>query len=264
VNIFFRELRSNFKSLLIWAGIVILFNLVGFSKFSAYYGNPEMLVILDSMPPALLSALSVTAFNLTTVTGFFGIMYTYFALILSISAVMWGSDIISKEERGKTVEFSLTLPVTRGKLVTAKAAAVVVNSFVLLLVTRGITLVSAQNYHPDSEFYDFVSITMLAFFIIQMIFLTIGILLGCAMKKHKRAGSVAISILLGTYFASILAGMSKDLEFLRYISPFKYFDPALMLRESRLEVTFVLLSVAIIAICLVGAYASYAKRDLYI
>jgi hypothetical protein len=37
-----------------------------------------------------------------------------------------------------------------------------------------------------------------------------------------------------------------------------------MLRESRLEVTFVLLSVAIIAICLVGAYASYAKRDLYI
>jgi ABC-2 type transport system permease protein len=264
VNIFFRELRSNFKSLLIWAGIVILFNLVGFSKFSAYYGNPEMLVILDSMPPALLSALSVTAFNLTTVTGFFGIMYTYFALILSISAVMWGSDIISKEERGKTVEFSLTLPVTRGKLVTAKAAAVVVNSFVLLLVTWGITLVSAQNYHPDSEFYDFVSITMLAFFIIQMIFLTIGILLGCAMKKHKRAGSVAISILLGTYFASILAGMSKDLEFLRYISPFKYFDPALMLRESRLEVTFVLLSVAIIAICLVGAYASYAKRDLYI
>lgn len=264
MNIFFRELRSNFKSLLIWAGIAILFNLVGFSKFSAYYENPEMLVILDSMPPALLSALSVTAFNLTTVTGFFGIMYTYFALILSISAVMWGSDIISKEERGKTVEFSLTLPVTRGKLVTAKAAAVVVNSIVLLLVTWGITLVSAQNYHPDSEFYDFVSITMLAFFIIQMIFLSIGILLGCAMKKHKRAGSMAISILLGTYFASILAGMSKDLEFLRYFSPFKYFDPALMLRESRLEVTFVLLSVAIIAICLVGAYASYAKRDLYI
>jgi hypothetical protein len=37
-----------------------------------------------------------------------------------------------------------------------------------------------------------------------------------------------------------------------------------MLSESRLEATFVLLSVAIIAVLLAGAYASYAKRDLYI
>jgi len=264
MNIFFRELKSNFKSLLIWTGIVILFNLAGFTKFSAFYKNPELLAVLDGMPPALLSAMNMNAFNLTTVTGFFGIMITYFGLILSISAAMWGSDIISKEERDKTVEFSLTLPVTRGKLVTAKAAAVLVNSIVLLLVTWGITLVSAQKYQPDSAFYSFVSITMLAFLFMQMIFMTIGIFLGCAMKQHKRAGSVAVSLILGSYFVSILSGLSKDLEFLKYISPFKYFDPALMLRESKLEITFVVLSVIIVAISLIGAYISYSKRDLYI
>jgi hypothetical protein len=102
VNIFFRELRANIKSLLIWAGIVILFNLVGVMKFSAYYNNPELLAIVDSFPPAMVSALSLNAFNLTTVTGFYGIMIVYFALILTIAAVMWGSDIIAKEERGKT------------------------------------------------------------------------------------------------------------------------------------------------------------------
>ncbi len=47
MNIFFRELRANLKSLLIWSGIVILFNIVGFSKFSAFYNNPELLSILD-------------------------------------------------------------------------------------------------------------------------------------------------------------------------------------------------------------------------
>jgi ABC-2 type transport system permease protein len=103
---------------------VILFNVVGFSKFSAYYGNPEMLAILDSMPPALLDAMTMRAFNLTTVTGFFGVMFVYFALMLSIAAAMWGSDVISKEERDKTVEFALTLPVTRGRVVLAKTAAV--------------------------------------------------------------------------------------------------------------------------------------------
>ena len=222
------------------------------------------MVVMDSVPPAMLAALNMNAFNLTTVTGFYGVMFTYFALILSISAAMWGSDIISKEERDKTVEFSLTLPVTRGKLVTAKAAAVMVNCIVLLLITWGITLVNAGKYQPDSAFYDFVSITMLAFLFMQMIFLAIGIFLGCAMKQHKRAGSVAVSLLLGSYFVSIISGLSKNLEFLKYISPFRYFDPALMLRESKLEITFVLLSGAIVVVSLAGAYLSYSKRDLYI
>lgn len=264
MNIFLRELRANFKSLLIWSGIVIVFNLVGFTKFSAYYGNPDMLAILDSMPPAMLAAFSVSSFNLTTVTGFYGIMITYFGLILGIAAAMWGSDIISKEEREKTVEFSLTLPVTRARLITAKTAAVLFNCIVLLLITWGITLVSAQQYQPDSEFYNYVSISIPAYFLMQLIFLALGIFLGCVMKQHKRAGSLAVWTLLATYFFSVLAGMSKDLEFLKYFSPFKYFDPVLMLSESRLEVTFVLLSVVIFTTLLVGAYVSYAKRDLYI
>jgi ABC-2 type transport system permease protein len=264
VNIFFRELRSNLKSLLIWSGIAILFNVIGFSKFSAFYNNPELLVILDSMPPAMISALSMNAFNLTTVTGFFGIMVIYFSLILSISAAMWGSDIISKEERDRTVEFSLTLPIKRSRLITAKLAAAVVISVALLLVTWGTTLASAQNYQPDSGFYKFVSISMLAFLIMQMVFLALGIFLGCAMKQHKRAGSVAVSVLLVSYFASILTGLNDKLAFLKYFTPFKYFDPGLILRESRLDPTFVLLSLAIIAVLLIGAYATYSKRDLYI
>lgn len=264
MNIFFREYRANLKSLLIWSGIVILFNLVGFAKFTAYYGNPAMLAVLDSFPPQLMAALSMNAFNLTTVSGFYGIMITYFGLILSIAAVMWGNDIISKEERNKTVEFSLTLPVTRGKVVTAKTAVVVLNSIVLLLVTWGVTIVGAQKYQPDSEFYQFVAISMLAYLLMQLIFLAMGILIGCAMKRHKRSGSLAVSILLGTYFASILAGLSKDLEFLKYFSPFKYFDGGLMLRESRLEPNFILLSLGIIIVCMIGAFYSYTRRDLYI
>ncbi len=264
MNIFFRELKANFKSLLIWGGVVILFVFMAFSKFSAYYGNSEMLAIFDSMPPAVLAAFNVTAFNLTTLTGFFGVMVTYFALILAIAAAMWGSDIISKEERDKTVEFSLTLPVTRGKLITAKIAAVVVKCIVLLLITWGILLVSAQKYNPDSKFYSFVSLSMFALFITQMIFMTVGVLLGCAMKQHKLAGSVAVSIILGAYFFSIISGLSKNLEFLKYFTPFLYFNPATMLHESRIELIFIWLSAGIVAVALIGAYYSYSKRDLYI
>ncbi len=264
MNIFIRELRANSRSLIIWAVIVGLFMSIGFSKYSAYEGNPEIIEVLNGMPPAVLAAFNMNAFNLTTLTGFYGVMFTYFALLLSIAAVMWGSDIITKEERDKTVEFSLTLPIPRSRLVTAKTLAALVNCLALLAITYVATLLSARSYQPDKQFYDLVNLSVPALIVIQLIFLAVGIFLGCAMKQHKRASSAAVSLLLGTFILSVFSGLHKDLEFLKYFTPFKYFDPAMMLRESRIDIAFVWLSLAIVAICLTGAYVTYSKRDLYI
>ena len=264
MNIFRRELKANLKSLIIWGVIVVLFVIVGMSKFSAYYNNPDMLTILNSLPKAMLDAFNFRAFNLTTVSGFFGIMFTYFALLLCIAAAMWGSDIIAKEERDKTVEFSLTLPVTRSRLVTAKTLAALVNCIGLLLITWDASLVGAAGYQPDSGFYKFLALCMLALFIMQLIFLSIGIFLGCAMKRYKLASSAAVSLLLGTYFLSIVSALNKNLDFLKYFSPFKYFDAASLLRESKFDIAFVGLSLAIILASMAGAYLTYARRDLYI
>jgi ABC-2 type transport system permease protein len=244
--------------------IVVLFVLVGVSKFSAYYNNPDMLSILNDLPKAVVDALNLQAFNLTTVSGFFGIMFNYYALLLCIAAAMWGSDIISKEERDKTVEFSLTMPVTRSRLITAKALAALTNSIILLLMTWGASLVSAAKYQPDSEFFKFLAFCMLALFILELIFLAIGILLGCAMKRYKLATSTAVFVLLGTYFLSIIVTLNQNLDFLRFFSPFKYFDASILLHESRVDGVSIVLSAVIILACMYGAYATYSKRDLYI
>ena len=264
MNIFVRELKSNFRSLIIWGAIVFLIILEAITEFSAFAGNPELLAIMDSMPQALLDAFSLQAFNLTTLSGFFGVIFTYFSLILSIAAVMWGSDIISKEERDKTVEFSLSLPVTRSKVITAKALAALVNCIGLLLITWGISIALSAKYNPDSDFYSFLALEMSAIFVLQLVFLAVGIFLGSAMKHYKRASAVAVSLLLGTFFLSIFAGLSENLENLKYFTPFKYFDPAMMLHESKIDFNFVWLSGGIIAVLMVAAYVTYSKRDLYI
>ena len=264
MNILMRELRANLKSLLIWCVISILFVTVGFSKFAAYEGNPELLAILDSIPPVVMEAFSFNAFNLTTLTGFFGVMFTYFALILSISATLWGTDIITKEERDRTVEFSLTLPVRRSRMVTAKMLAAEINCIILLLVTWGAVLVSSTAYQTDSEFFAFVSRAMLALVIMQTLFLAVGIFIGSALTHYKRAASIGMAVLLGTYFLSILSGLSEDLDFLRYLTPFKYFNPADILHNAGLDLNYVGLSAAIILLCVVGGLAAYQRRDLYI
>jgi ABC-2 type transport system permease protein len=264
MNIFLRELKANIKSLIIWCVIMFLFVLLGGAKFSAYANNPDMLAILDTFPKAMIDALSLNAFNLTTVSGFFGIMMVYFGLMGGIAASMWGSGIISKEERDKTVEFSLVLPVSRSRVITSKALAALVNCIVFVLVTWGASAAAAQTYNPDAAFYSFLMLEMEALFMIELIFLAIGLLLGCAMKQYKLSGSAAVGIILLTYFLSIAAVMQEKLDFLKYFSPFKYFDAAELFRNGRMDGTYLALSAAIIVVCVAAAYWVYNKRDLYI
>jgi ABC-2 type transport system permease protein len=264
MNIFRWELKTGFRSLLIWAAVVVLFVLLGVSKFSAYYNNPDMLKLINDLPQAMRDILNTQAFNLTTLSGFFGIMFTYFALLLGIAAVMWGAEIVSKEERDKTVEFSLSMPVTRARLITYKALAALANCVLLLGITWGASLVSASRYQPDSAFFRFLALEMVAVFFLQLIFLAVGLLLGCAMKHYRIAISTAVFALLGTYFLSLIVTLDKNLDFLRFLSPFAYFNPATMLNQSRFDPVTVVLSLAIAAAAMARAYVTYSKRDLYI
>jgi ABC-2 type transport system permease protein len=264
MNIFVRELRANVKSLLIWIVIIAALIGVGASKFSAFDGNPEMLSILDSMPPALIEAMNLNAFNLTTLQGFFGIMFVYFSLMAAMAAALWGSDIISKEERDKTIEFSLVLPVSRSQVITAKALAALVHCIAFVLITWLVSVVAAHSYQPDQAFYSFLALEMQAMFVIALIFLAIGLLLGCAMQKYKRSGGLAVSIILITYVLSIITAVQPDLANLKYLSPFEYFDAATLYRTGQLDSTYLLISLAIIVASLGIAYWTYNKRDLYI
>jgi ABC-2 type transport system permease protein len=264
MNIFIRELKANLKSLLIWSVIIAVLILMAVSKFTAFAGDPEMLKMLDSLPPAMLDAFSMRAFNLTTLSGFYGIMFIYFGLMGAIASAMWGSDIISKEERDKTVEFSLVLPVSRSRVITAKALAAVVNSIAFVLITWGISVVAVQHFNPDQAFYSYLMLEMRAMLVIELIFLALGLLLGCAMKQYKRSASTAVAIILATYFMSVVSGMQEKLDFLKWFTPFKYFDAADLFRNGRMDSTYLLISVGIIVVCVAVAYYAYNRRDLYI
>lgn len=264
MNIFLRELKANLKSLLIWSAIVLLLIMIAVAKFSAFAGDPSMLVMLDSIPEPMLDALNMRAFNLTTLSGFYGVMFIYFGLMGAIAAAMWGSDIISKEERDKTVEFSLVLPVSRSRVVTAKALAALANCFAFVLITWAVSLVAVRSYNPDRAFHDFLALEMQGMLAIELIFLAIGLLLGCAMKQYKLSGSTAVGIILVTYFVSIISSMQEDLDFLKYFTPFKYFDAGQLFRSGAIDSAYLLLSAAIIVVCVATAYWIYNKRDLYI
>jgi ABC-2 type transport system permease protein len=264
MNIFLRELRANLKSVLIWAAIVIVLIILAVTKYAAFAADPATLAMLDAMPSAMLDAFGLRAFNLTTLSGFYGVMFVYFALMAAIAAAHWGSDIVVKEERDKTVEFLLVLPISRNRVVTAKALAALVCCIAFVAITWVASLVAVQPYGPDQAFYSYLALQMQALLALALVFLAIGLLLGCALKRGRRAGSIAVGLILGAYFVSIVVSLQPDLDFLRWLSPFKYFDAAELFRSGRIDPAYLLVSAALVVACLVAAYTTYNRRDLYI
>jgi len=156
------------------------------------------------------------------------------------------------------------LPVSRSQVITAKALAALAHCAAFVLITWGVSLVAVRSYQPDQAFYDFLRLQMLAMFLIELIFLAVGLLLGCAMKHYKRSGSAAVSIILGAYMLSVLSGMDERLDFLKWLTPFKYYDAGDLYRSGTLEGGYLLLSGLIVLVCVAAAYWAYNRRDLYI
>lgn len=67
-----------------------------------------------------------------------------------------------------------------------------------------------------------------------------------------------------TFLLASLINMVDSLNFLRYISPFKYFESSYIIREMSLEPIFIVISIVIIAIGIGGTILLYPKRDLNI
>ena len=264
MRMYLRELKAGIKSLLIWTAVVTVLIVVALGKYAAFHSNPESLALLDTMPPQLLDALSMRAFNLTTVDGFFGVMFVYFGLMAAMAAALWGSEAIAKEERDRTVEFTLVLPVPRRQIVTAKLLAALTNCALFVLFTWIISVVSARVYAPEQSFYDFLRLEMLAMFLIELVFVSLGVLLACASKTPRRVGSLAIGLILVLYFFSILAGMHEKLTWLKYLTPFGWFNASEFFRTGRFEPLALVLTGVTVVLFLFTAYAVYDKRDLYI
>jgi ABC-2 type transport system permease protein len=216
------------------------------------------------MPKTLLDAFSMAGANLTTVSGYISVASVYIFLALSIYAALMGSSIIAKEERDKTAEFFMVLPISRIRVITTKWIAAIICNIVVNISTVIAIYGATIQYNKIDEFNKFMALLMLGIFICQIMFMSIGMLMSAVMKRYKKSGTYTIGLLLILYLASIFASLSESLANLKYITPFKYFEASYILREMNYEPKYLIISLTVIAISMIATYLIYPKRDLKI
>lgn len=263
MSIIYRELRANFKSFLIWTLSFVFLVFVYTAEFGVFRDSQE---INDAMVQfeQMFQYLNIYVTDMTTPEGFTAMVSLYFYLGLGIYSGLLGSSIISKEERDKTAEYLFTLPIKRNQVIVAKMLVAVLYALLLNLITMVMVILLMNPYNPTVIFYDFMMLLIPGVLLFQLLFLSLGMVLSALLKQYKKSGSITIGLIIGSYLLSTIIGLVKELEFLKYIVPYEYFEAAVLLEQGKMDPIYLTISIFVILCSIIGTFIFYKKRDLYI
>lgn len=265
MNIFFREIKANRKSLIFWLAGLTFMVVGGMGKFGgavASASGQSMNEIIKQMPRALQAVIGIGSFDLTTLRGYYGMLFIYLVLMGTIHAAILGANIISKEQVDRTSEFLFVKPVSRGKIITWKLAAATLNILIFNVVTGVLSIIMVNYYSKGETITGDILKLLIGMLILQIMFLLIGTGIAALSKNTKVPASSATGILLVTYMLSIGIDMNEKLDFLKYLTPFKYFEAKNLIGGGSFELVFLALSIGIIVSLIGVTYEFYKKRDL--
>ncbi|WFD10983.1 ABC transporter permease subunit [Tepidibacter hydrothermalis] len=263
MNIFTREMKANRKSLILWCLGIVAMIVGSIGKFLAFSSSEQSINdIINIYPKSLLNMLGISSFDLSTALGFYGVLFLYLILISTVHAVMLGSNIISKEEKDKTTEFLFVKPVSRNKIITSKLLAALLNIIILNIVTFITSYLIVDYFNEGDATFGYITKLMIGMFVLQLIFMCIGSLLSSVSKKPNTATSTSTGILLITFMLSMIINMNDKFQDLKYITPFQYFKAESIISGDGIDTVFIILSIIIIGLSLVGTYIFYKNRDL--
>ena len=262
-TIFRHELRMYVRSVITWALAVAALILVFVSLFSSFAQDAALLnTMMAKFPKPLLSAFGLTGIDLSTVLGYFGLVFLFVQVCLAIQAANYGFSLVSIEEREYTADFLLAKPVWRTQILTSKLLAALSG----LAITDVIVWVSSLGLitlFKGDRTYDATSLLLLLLSIVpfQVFFLAVGLVASLLVKRVRSVTPYSMALGFGMYVLSAFGDMLGE-SALEKITPFKHFDPNYIVQNGAYDLPLVSISVAVIAVSLVGSYVLYARRDI--
>lgn len=262
MNIYIHELKTNLKSSISYLIGMILLSSFYVSFYQVFTDEAfGFMKMLEGFPPAFQNAFGVDIANIMSPMGYYAFVLFYILLIASIQGMNLGVSILSKEEREKTADFLMTKPASRTKVMMSKLDAAVSIIIVSNLLFYLASYISVSLIIKDDFSFKVFTLLHFTIFIVEMIFLSIGFLIGVFLKRIKSTISITMAVVFGFFAIGAFAVNASD-DKMRYLSPFKYFDTAYILKFESYELSYLIVAVAIIISCLVASYVIYVNKDI--
>lgn len=254
------EIKQGKVSLMIWTAVIAFMLAVCILIY------PEMATQMDEISGmfsdmgSFSAAFGMDRINFGEFTGFFGVECgnvlgmggAFFAALLGISA-------LAKEEKEHTAEFLLTHPVRRRKVVTEKLLAMLGQIVILNIVVIGVTMLSTLIIGESPELKT-MALLFLAYFILQIEIAAICFGISAFISRVSLGIGLGMAALF--YFLNIVANLSEDVKFLKYITPFAYTESADIIADSCINTEYLSVGMLFALLGILAAYYRYSKKDI--
>lgn len=188
------------------------------------------------------------------------LIYFTIPLLLAILAIGLGNSLIGHEEATMTIETLLARPLSRTRLLAAKALAGIINLLFVTSVACLTTVVLAKLVHIGIPLGNIVA----AYFACYLLVLTFGaVSFLLAATGRGRAASLGIAVVyaIGGYIVGSLASSVHWLQNLSLIFPYHYYRTAEILRGT-FAWSSIIFFAALALGCYVLAWLSFRRRDI--
>ena len=233
------ELKQGWKSLLIWTISIGFFVAICVFMYPEMESEMEGVNDMFSSMGSFTAAFGMDRLNFGTLIGFYavecgnilGIGGAFFAALLGISA-------LAKEEKERTAEYLLTHPVSRLHIITGKLASVMLQILIMNIAIFILSITSTAAIGEDIPWNE-IGLLHLSYFLVQIELACISF----GISAFMRHGSLGIGLGIATvmYFLNIIATISENAEFLKYITPFGYAEGADLIANISLDTGKVIL-----------------------
>lgn len=264
MNIFLHELKTQRRTTLIWVcvlvGVSALFLSVypGMAKDAADFKK-----LLGGYPPAVRAMLGINLDNISSLLGYYSMIFSFVALCAAIQAMILGMSVLSRESRERTADFLLTKPVSRAAVITAKLTAALCTLLftdVVFYIATLLIALAVKNGSFSGKLFFMVNLTL---FFLQLIFAALGVGISVFFKKLRSVLPLSLGTVFGFYMISAFIATGKDAAAARYFSPFRYFDVGYILAHSAYETPYLITGAAVTVVFVIVTYFVYLKKDIH-
>lgn len=231
-NLYTFEMKQNFRSFLIWFGLIAILLFLLMLMFPTFKSSDYLEVInakINAIPKGLGTAFgldsSVAGVNFQNIVFWFGYSTQFFVIAIIIYAINLGSSIVSKENEEKHIDYLATKPINKSSIIFAKYKVLV--SYILLfsvaLFVVGCISIMIFNVDQTPFFKEILRLFVKVFFE-YLFFGTLAFAIAAASRRTTKSSLVVVAIFFGSYILGIVSQLQDNLHKLQYLSPYIMFQ----------------------------------------
>ena len=260
MTLFLHELKRDRIKLIVWTLAIATMLLISISIYPQMTSQVDEMGDMFSEMGGFSAAFNMDQINFGEFSGYFavecgnvlGLGGAFFAALLGIAA-------LAKEERERTAEFLLTHPVSRAYVVAQKLIAVIAEVLILNVVVALGAIAASLAIGQEIDADLFIKV-FLGYFMMQIEI--VCVMFGLSAFLRGNGIGIGLGAAFVLYFMSILANLTDDAEFLRYITPFSYADSTSIVKNGGIEVKYLIPGIVFTIAGIVAAFVKYNRKDI--